>query len=241
MTTTETDGTEAEAQPDETAPTPPAGGEPPDEAPALESGDKPRDEVLWTRGILPLALPVLAVIALAVWVVNLSRTFLAGGKDGALVIVLIVTITIMAGASLMSASTRMSTGKKIIAVSVLVWTIIAAGIITFGPSEPKEKAAGGYKQPKGDAVATIEASGGPGYTYGAKEFRVPAGIIEIDFIDKGEQHTLNFTDPKFTGFELLVPGKENKGKVDLKPGTYTIYCKLSGHRAGGMEATIVAE
>src|SRR6188474_2470656 len=109
MTTTETDSTEAEAPPDENAPTPPAGGEPPDEPPALESGDKPRDEVLWTRGILPLALPVLAVIALAVWVVNLSRTFLAGGKDGALVIVLIVTITIMAGASLMSASTRMST------------------------------------------------------------------------------------------------------------------------------------
>ena len=28
------------------------------------------------------------------------------------------------------------------------------------------------------------------------------------------------------------------GKVDLEPGTYTIYCTISGHRAQGMQDTI---
>ena len=234
MTTTDTDTPADEAAA-------PPGGEPPvtDEPVAeLEPGPRPRDEALWTRAILPLALPVLSTIAIAVWVVNLSRAFLAGGKQGALVIVIIITVAIMVGAALMSAATHMRDSSRLMVVATLISFIIAAGFITFGPSEGHEGGEAGYQEPKGPAVATIKPEAGPGYTFGPSEFTTQAGINEIDYVDEGVFHTLLFTDPQYAGF-VLENG--DKGKVDLKPGEYTIYCNLPGHRAGGMEATIVVE
>ena len=234
MTTTETD------TPTDEAAAPP-GAEPPatDEPVAeLEPAPRPRDEALWTRAILPLALPILSTIAIAVWVVNLSRAFLAGGKNGALVIVVIITVAIMIGAALMSAATHMRESSRLMVVAGFISVIIAAGFITFGPSEDHGGGEGGFVEPKGPAVATLSPSAGPGYTFGAKEFTTQGGINEIDYVDKGESHTLLFTDPAFTGF-LLKNGE--KGKVELQPGEYTIYCNLPGHRSGGMEATITVE
>lgn len=238
-TDTETPPEDAEVPTDESAA--PPDGEPPktDEPVAeLEPGPKPRDEALWTRAILPFALPILSTIAIAVWVVNLSRAFLASGKDGALVVVIIITVTIMLGAALMSAASHMRDSSRLMVVAGLVSVIIAAGFITFGPSEGHEGGGGGYKEPKGPAASTIDPAAGPGYTFGAKDFSAKAGIIEIDYVNKGVAHTLFFTDPKLTGFSLK---NGQKGKVDLKPGKYVFYCNLPGHRAGGMEATLTVE
>src|SRR5687767_9892280 len=109
MTTTETD------TPTDEAATPPGAEPPPTDEPVaeLEPGPPQRDEALWTRAILPLALPILSTIAIAVWVVNLSRAFLAGGKQGALVIVVIITVAIMIGAALMSAATHMRESSRL--------------------------------------------------------------------------------------------------------------------------------
>jgi uncharacterized cupredoxin-like copper-binding protein len=35
-------------------------------------------------------------------------------------------------------------------------------------------------------------------------------------------------------------GKTQTKKVQLKPGKYTIYCTLPGHRQSGMQGTITA-
>ena len=231
MTSTETEA------PAERTPATPPGGAPPSEPPALEAGPDPRREAIVTRGILPLALPLLAALATGVWIVNVSRAFLAGGKQGALVIVLIITVSIMVGAALMSAAPRMRDSSRLMVVAGFLAFIVTTGLITLGFSEEKGAGGGGFKQPTGPAVATITAIGGPGYTYGSKSFTTQAGINEIVLESKGVSHTLYFTDPKLSGFHLAVP-PTGKGKVDLKPGTYTIYCNLPGHRAGGMEATI---
>lgn len=245
MTTTDTETPPETPPEDGDAPTDeaaaPPGGEPPktDEPVAeLEPGPRPRNEALWTRAILPIALPVLSTIAIAVWVVNLSRAFLAGGKDGALVIVVIITVTIMLGAALMSLAARMRESSQLMVVFGMVAFIIAAGFITFGPSEGHEGGGGGYKPPTGPAASTIKPVAGPGYTFGAKNFDAKAGIIEIDYVNKGVSHLLDFTDPKLTGFQLK---NGQKGKVELGPGTYTIFCSLPGHRAGGMEATVTVK
>lgn len=51
---------------------------------------------------------------------------------------------------------------------------------------------------------------------------------------------LVFDDPQFRGFELAVPEAPVRGKIKLKPGTYTIYCSIPGHRQAGEQATITA-
>jgi len=238
MTTTET-GAPTEPPAEQPPAGPPSGGTPA-EPPALEAGwQGPRNDALWTRAILPLALPFLAAIAIAVWVINLSRAFLAGGKTGAVVIVMIVTITIMVGAATMSAATRMRTSSKFLLVSALALVIMSAGFVSLGPSEEKEGGPVGFVPPKGKPDATLEVAGGPGTKFDSKEYTTGGGIVEIVFTGE-ESHTLLIDDKKFAGFILHIPPKET-GKVTLDPGEYTIYCNIPGHRAAGMEATITAE
>jgi len=207
----------------------------------LDEGPDPVKEAWWTRVILPLALPILGALAVAVWVFNLSRAFVAGGSTGALVIVLIVTVTIMAGAAFMSASDRMSTSTKILLVCGFIAVIMTAGLISLGPSEEEEAAGGGFKEPAGKPVATLEVDALPSLKFQSKEFTTQAGINLIKYLDKGGTHTLLFDEPEFNGFILRVP-PDDEGKVELQSGkTYTIYCNIPGHRAAGMEATLTVQ
>jgi uncharacterized cupredoxin-like copper-binding protein len=209
-----------------------------DAPPELEAPPDPaKREALWTRAILPIALPLLSTVAVCIWVVNLSRAFLAGGKTGALVIVLVVTIGIMAFAAFMSAASHMRGSTSLMVVVGALILVVSAGLVSLGPSEEKEAAAGGYVEPKGKPVNTVEVDALPALKFQSKTFTTTAGINEMKYVDKGGTHTLNFDDPKLSGFQIRVPPTGSL-KVDLKPGKYTIFCNIPGHEAAGMKATL---
>jgi hypothetical protein len=231
MTTTETDAPTAPEAPVEEASAPLA----------IEAAPDPEREALLTRLILPFALPILAGLGVLLWTLNLSRVFIAGGKTGSLVVVMIVTVAIMAGAAAMSAMPRMRTTSKLLVVAFTIALIVSAGIITLGPSEEHgEAAGGGYQEPKGAPVATLEVDALPTLEFQSDEFTTKAGINLIKYLDKGGTHTLVFEEPEFAGFILEVP-PDDEGKVDIPKGDYVIYCTIPGHRAAGMEATLTAE
>jgi uncharacterized cupredoxin-like copper-binding protein len=177
-------------------------------------------------------------------VTNLSRAFIAGGKDGALIIVMIVTVTIMVGAATMSAARQLRGATSTVLVSTLVVLVLAGGFVTFSHAEEK-KASGpsGYQEPKGPAAGTLDVDALPSLSFQAKDFTVTAGVVQINYVDQGGNHTLDFdtTDPNLKQFELDVPTGKHSAKVDLKPGKYVIYCNIPGHRAAGMQATITAQ
>ena len=97
-----------------------------------------------------------------------------------------------------------------------------------------------YKQPKGPAQTTLDIKGG-NFFFDPKNSDAPAGVDAIKLESEGGQHTLVFDGGKVPGFKLEASsGKSDELKVDLKPGKYTIYCDIPGHREAGMEGTITA-
>ncbi len=203
--------------------------------------EDPRREAIWTRLVLPLALPVVSALAAILWILNISRAFLAGSKTAALIIVVIVTVAIMVGAAVMSATPRMRTSSKLLFVAFAFVLVVAAGFVSLGPSEGGEEAGGGgFVPPTGPAIATFEVDALPTLKFQSDTFETKAGINEINYIDEGGIHTLVFAEPELAGFELRVPPSD-KGKVDLKAGSYTIFCNIPGHRAAGMEATLTVK
>jgi len=64
--------------------------------------------------------------------------------------------------------------------------------------------------------------------------------LTLGLFDQGSmQHTLLIEGQE--SFKLVVAdrGDAKVGDIFLRRGTYTLYCELPGHRAAGMEATLV--
>lgn len=75
----------------------------------------------------------------------------------------------------------------------------------------------------------------------ATEFTAQAGTVRFVYRNDGQiRHTLVIEGiPSFTTLEVNRKGDTDEGTVDLKPGTYTIFCDVLGHRAAGMEAKLI--
>ncbi len=79
--------------------------------------------------------------------------------------------------------------------------------------------------------------------YITKQATAPAGALEIDSKNAASiPH-----DIALEGNGVTAQGKTVQGgatstiKVDLKPGKYTFFCSVPGHRAGGMEGTLTVK
>ncbi len=212
------------------------GDAPPAELPAGPAPPDPVRDRLW----LPLALPLLAMAAIALYVLNLSRVFLAGGNGAASVVAgSIVTVVILIGAAVISASPRLRSSTLTMTVALLLVIVVSAGLITLGPSEGHENGEGsGFVEPEGPPTATLEVDARASLEFQATEFTTSAGILELTYAG-APNHTLVFEEPEFNGFKLALPGGPEKGKVEIGEGDYTIYCDIPGHRASGMEASLV--
>ncbi len=86
-----------------------------------------------------------------------------------------------------------------------------------------------------------DPNGGLAFTFGAAE--APAGALEIDTPNKSsvdhnialEGNAVNEQGPVVKG------GAVSTIKVDLKPGEYTFFCSVPGHRQGGMEGKLTVK
>ena len=74
---------------------------------------------------------------------------------------------------------------------------------------------------------------------------VPHGKVIFQFVNSGEdEHNLNVA----AGEDSLagsVPNTPSKGvrelEVELRPGSYTLFCSMPEHEKKGMKATLVVE
>jgi hypothetical protein len=194
------------------------------------------------RLLLPLLVPFLCMVAIALYTLNISRVFLAGDSTSALVIASLITIGILVGGAIFSASPRLRTSSLAMVMGLVLVIVVSAGLLSLGPSLNTGEGGGGLlPQPTGPPVATVTVTAGPGLTFDGvkfdKDFPAKAGVVEVDYTGEAG-HTLQFRTLGYQGFPLTTSGGPKKGKVTLKPGKYSIYCTIPGHAAAGMEATI---
>ena len=77
--------------------------------------------------------------------------------------------------------------------------------------------------------------------FNAKSFNAKAGCVSIQY-GGAAGHTLVFDSPGPTGPKLDSGGGPGSTFAwTLKAGNYTFFCDLPGHRAAGMEATLVVK
>ena len=204
------------------------------------SADGAMDDAITTRFLMPLLLPLLSMAAVALYVLNISRVFLAGNSDAALVLAIIITLGILAGASAISAIPRLRTSSLAMILGLVLVIVTSAGLFSLGPSlnDSEGGATSGYVQPPPPAVGQVDVIALASIKFDAKQYTAPAGVVTVNYTG-ASSHTLAIDSPKFDGFLLTTSaGGKKSGRVLLAPGSYTIYCTVLGHRARGMEATI---
>lgn len=107
-------------------------------------------------------------------------------------------------------------------------------------------AAGGGKEEGGGGGSAVKFEADPGgeLAYTTTTASAKAGKVTIDFNNpQALTHDVQIEDAQgkeVGGTELIASGQDST-TVDLKPGTYTYFCSVPGHREAGMEGTLTVK
>lgn len=94
------------------------------------------------------------------------------------------------------------------------------------------------------ASVAFEADPNGGLAYTSETATAEAGEVTVDFTNPQPlTHDVAIEDSsgKTVGKTGLIAEGSDSAKVDLKPGTYTFYCSVPGHREAGMEGTLTVK
>jgi len=140
-------------------------------------------------------------------------------------------------------------------------TILAAALALVlagcGGSSNKNAASNTSGAATATATSTPASSGSSGGGAGALALAAPAdGSLKFDkttLTAKSGKVTINFDNPSSTPHGVAVEGNgvekssqtvtssKTSLTVDLKPGKYTFYCPVPGHRQAGMQGTLTVQ
>lgn len=96
----------------------------------------------------------------------------------------------------------------------------------------------------GGGTVKIEADPNGQLAFTETKIEAPAGQDTIDFDNPSTTgHNVQIEDSSgedVAGTDTITDGKTST-TADLKPGTYTFYCSVPGHREAGMEGTLTVK
>ena len=128
--------------------------------------------------------------------------------------------------------------RRVGAVMAAVVMTVAFTACGGGGDDGGDKA---YVEPKGPSTETLSFVA-KNFSFTPKNATADAGIATIKLTAEAGIHDFVF-DGAYPGFQLEADGGggSQSKKIDLKPGKYTFYCSITGHRAQGMEGTLTVK
>jgi plastocyanin len=127
--------------------------------------------------------------------------------------------------------------------ALLVLATLMTAVITSG-SPAKAGAATTPPAPAatGGAVSALQLAANPGgqLSYNTKALSAKAGTVTITMANMSPlEHNVTVAQGSTVlGATPTFKGGSRTLTLDLKPGTYTFYCSVPGHRQAGMEGTL---
>lgn len=121
-----------------------------------------------------------------------------------------------------------------------------------GAAENSSESSGGVKEETGQsggaggATSTLAFEADPNgeLAYTTTSATTKAGKVEIAF-DNPQSLThdvaIESADGNDVGATELIADDSDSTTLELKPGTYTFYCSVPGHREAGMEGTLTVK
>jgi plastocyanin len=115
-----------------------------------------------------------------------------------------------------------------------------------GAAEPEEEAGAGKSEESSSGGSTVkfEAEAEGMLMFEEKSATAEAGEDTIEFNNPSAvPHNVAIEDSagKTIAETETIMESETSTTVDLKPGTYTFYCSIPGHREAGMEGTLTVK
>ncbi|HEU4737023.1 MAG TPA: plastocyanin/azurin family copper-binding protein [Solirubrobacterales bacterium] len=120
-----------------------------------------------------------------------------------------------------------------------------------GATENSSEASGGVKEETsqgggGGSASTLKFEADPNgdLAYTTTSASAKAGKVTIDFNNpQALTHDVAIEDAsgKEVGATELIADASDSTTVELKPGSYTFFCSVPGHREAGMEGTLTVK
>jgi plastocyanin len=194
------------------------------------------------RYLLPLVLPIVVVLGLVVFVLNLSRVFLSAHGNTAVTVGSVLTVLILVGATVLSNASRLRSSSIALMTTIFLLVIFTSGWLVLGHSQEKN-AVGAPLPAAGPAPAgKLALTALPALKFAPARFTVKTGIYSVSLTDGGTgPHTLDFDDPStlFAGLAVNSAGEKVSSRIFFgAPGDYTYFCAIPGHRTAGMQGVV---
>jgi len=144
------------------------------------------------------------------------------------------------------------TGQRaVIAITaVLVLATLSMAVVTSGGSTKAEASSSSAvapsgpstRTPAGTAVTALKLAANPSgqLAYNAKQLSAKAGDVTITMTNMSPlEHNVTIAQGSTVlGSTPTFIGGSKTLTLNLKPGTYTFFCSVPGHRQAGMEGTL---
>jgi plastocyanin len=146
--------------------------------------------------------------------------------------------------------------KKLAVLCVLA--LAAFGLVACGSSDDSTSSETTATETTESGGGGKEAKGGSAGSAAAVDFAAPSSGLEYTSdtaTAKAGEVTINFENPQPLAHDVaiendtgevigkteLVTEGSDSATVNLKPGKYTFYCTVPGHREAGMEGTLTVK